>query len=721
MGDIRVLPELITNQIAAGEVVERPVSVVKELMENALDAHATHIRVEVDRGGRDLIRVSDDGDGMSHDNALLCIERYATSKIATADDLFSIATLGFRGEALPSIASVSKMTITTREQGADYGTRLFLSGGKLMEVSEIGAAPGTVVDIRSLYFNTPVRRKFLKTVNTEMGHIADAFAAMAMGAVGVGFSLIHNGRLVKDISCDQALESRVASVLGTDASVQLYPLDLQFNGVGIKGYIAHPAHTRSSSQRIRLFVNGRMVTDKGIVSALLQGFRGRIMKGRFPMAVLFLTLPFDGVDVNVHPSKLQVRFVNGKGVYHAVRRAVSDALVLSEQKDASLVSREMPSAMSTSQKLSSVDVTFAEFDYEFQVPDDQDGISHSQPSVKEGEPGNEIQSKIKFENDSTTVPASLFKWGRSANAENYQKASFFDIEAASDSSLKTHGDTVKKKSDDSLDIKKLSTEAIKIKAGLEDGPVEHGSVEDDVDGGSVEFENKQGKTISPRTELCLSTDAAISNTLADSLDMTPGLKSHARIVGQVLGTYIVIETLEGVVFIDQHAAHERIVYESLRKRSKTFRPPSQHLLVPEVLDLNFSQSALLEKMIPALCELGFDIEPFGGTTFALKAVPAIIDHCDVRQLIQDMVDSIMESGLESGDDAIHGEAWLEDCLVLMACHNSVRANQTMNEVEMADLICRLDECENAFYCPHGRPIRVVWSQRDFERMFKRVV
>ena len=257
--------------------------------------------------------MSDDGDGMSRDNALLCIERYATSKIATADDLFSIATLGFRGEALPSIASVSKMTIITREKDADYGTRLFLSGGKLMEVSEIGAPPGTVVEIRNLYFNTPVRRKFLKTVNTEMGHIADAFSAMAMGAVGVGFSLIHNGRSVKDINADQSLSSRVGLVLGTDAAMKLHPLDLRQDDLWVKGYIADPSHTRAGSQRIRLFVNGRMVTDRGIVSALLQGFRGRIMKGRFPMAVVFLTLPFDGVDVNVHPSKLQVRFVNERG------------------------------------------------------------------------------------------------------------------------------------------------------------------------------------------------------------------------------------------------------------------------------------------------------------------------------------------------------------------------------------------------------------------------
>ena len=657
MVDIRVLPELITNQIAAGEVVERPVSVVKELMENALDAHATHIVVEVDRGGRDLVRVSDDGDGMSRDNALLSIERYATSKIATTADLFSIATLGFRGEALPSIASVSKMTITTREKDADYGTRLFLNGGKLMEVSEIGAPPGTVVEIKSLYFNTPVRRKFLKTVNTEMGHIADAFSAMAMGAVGVGFSLIHNGRSMKEIGVDQSLVSRAEFVLGTDASVLLYPVDLREEGVEIKGYIAGPAHTRSGSQRIRLFVNGRMVTDRGIVSALLQGFRGRIMKGRFPMVVLFITLPFDGVDVNVHPAKLQVRFVNEKGVYDAVRRTVSRALVLSEQKDHPTPSKRGKSAMQAPDSLLSVD---PDHGHRFEAPVVQNSISLE--AVKEGGGKGEIGCNNE-------VPPSLFKWGHTSRNEVHSKNSdFVDPGPSSGKNLEIDGTNVKRSPDDGIHVEKLPAGGIHVK----------GSSNDSQEG-------------------------------------------YIRIVGQVLGTYIVVETVEGVVFIDQHAAHERIVYEQLKKRSKTFSPPSQHLLVPEVLDLNFSQSALLEKMIPALHELGFDIEPFGGTTFALKAVPAIIDHCQVSKLIQDMVDTIMESGLESGEDTIHGQAWLEDCLILMACHNSVRANQTMNGREMEGLESHLDSCENAFYCPHGRPIRVVWSQRDFERMFKRIV
>ena len=665
MADIRILPELITNQIAAGEVVERPVSVVKELMENALDAHATHIKVAVDRGGRDLIRVSDDGDGMSRDNALLSIERYATSKLATAEDLFSIATLGFRGEALPSIAAVSKMTITTREKDADYGTRLFLNGGKLIEVSEIGAPPGTMVEIRNLYFNTPVRRKFLKTVNTEMAHIADAFSAMAMGTVGVGFSLVHNGRLVRNFTWDQPLDSRVKTVLGGEASLVLHPVACQKNDVEIQGFIADPSHTRSGSQRILFFVNGRMVTDKGVLSALLQGFRGRIMKGRFPMAVLFITLPFDGVDVNVHPAKLQVRFVNEKGVYGAVRQAVGQALALAERQQPSL---SKSPRLKDNDPSPSIRRTSASVD---KVP------SYDVPSQISDVQGSAVSEErtMKFHDEEKSVP-SLFQWGGSDRKKKdaFREPSLPEPPQQADPSF--HGDA---------HLTSHADKNISVNVG-----------EDKVKAGNRKGGEQAGK----------------------EKDTT--LDRHMRVVGQVMGTYIIVETMEGVTLIDQHAAHERIVYEQLKRRSKTFRPPSQHLLVPEVLDLNFAQTALLEKMIPALRDLGFELEPFGGTTVVLKSVPALIDHCNVRGLIHDMVDAIMESGLESGDDGSHGEAWLDECLILMACHNSVRANQTMTPKEMEALVHQLDACENAYHCPHGRPIRVMWSQRDFERMFKRI-
>ncbi|SMC79646.1 DNA mismatch repair protein MutL [Desulfocicer vacuolatum DSM 3385] len=680
MGDIRVLPELITNQIAAGEVVERPVSVVKELMENALDAHATHIVVEVERGGRDLIRVSDNGDGMSRDNALLSIERYATSKIATTEDLFSIATLGFRGEALPSIASVSKMTITTREQAADYGTRLFLSGGKLMEVSEIGAPPGTVVEIKHLYFNTPVRRKFLKTVNTEMGHIADAFSAIAMGARGVGFSLIHNGRSVKEIDCDDPLISRVSTVLANDPDLRLHPVRFRDKNIEIRGYVSHPVHTRSSSQRIQIFVNGRMVTDRGIVSALVQAYRGRLMKGRFPLAALFFTIPFDGVDVNVHPAKLQVRFVNEKAVYHAVRESVIHALVSAEKSavasrkcDRDVKSPVAEDALPGGGAEKKMDSASSQ-----ELPPCHDDIE-----VVEESGSGSVEKKI-----GTEFPhPSLFQWGSDSKGGACDNLNTPESFSHSESSLQKEGD-----GDENKDVNWDSKE----NEGVSSDRVSDGGVR------THAFIDDSSELLSVPHEF---------NTL----------REECRIVGQVMATYIIVEKDDGVELIDQHAAHERITYERLKKRSQSFKPPSQQMMVPHVLDFNFSQSVVFKKMIPGLCELGFEIEPFGEKAYAVKSVPAIIDSIDVTGLLHDMVDNLMDSGLADDEGELEKKVWLDACLILMACHHSVRANQALSFKEMEHLVRDLDLCENAFYCPHGRPIRVLWSSKDFQQMFKRIV
>ncbi|MBF0301687.1 MAG: DNA mismatch repair endonuclease MutL, partial [Desulfamplus sp.] len=332
MTEVRILPEIIANKIAAGEVVERPASVVKELVENSLDAEAKRISIEIQKGGSDLIRISDDGHGMSRENALLSIQRHATSKIVNDDDLFSIKTFGFRGEALPSIASVSQFSLITRDAQSESGTRIDISGGKLMDVSETGAPIGTMIEVKNLYFNTPARRKFLKTVNTEMGHIADSVAAFALSSSHVQLRLIHNGRNVKHFSESDDLLSRVGMVLNTDTINELYSIDSAENeysknkGVCITGYITKPSVSRNSSNNILLFVNKRMISDRALVSAILNGYKGRLMKGQFPMAVLFIDIPFDQVDVNVHPAKLQVRFANQSLVFGAVVNAVHNAL-----------------------------------------------------------------------------------------------------------------------------------------------------------------------------------------------------------------------------------------------------------------------------------------------------------------------------------------------------------------------------------------------------------
>lgn len=330
MAAIRILPEIVSNKIAAGEVVERPASVVKELVENAIDAGSDRILVEIDNGGRRLIRVSDNGCGMAHDDALLALERYATSKIFSDSDLFAIRSLGFRGEALPSIAAVSRFTLLTREINAETGTRLTVDGGKLIDVRAAGAPAGTLIEVRQLFFNTPARRKFLKSVNTEMGHIADTLSAMALGWPQTRFKLVHNGRSIQDWPA-AATERRVADVLGRDAGRHLVPLRARTPAAELAGWVCTSRISRATSRGIYIFVNGRFVRDRVVQHALIEAFRGRLMKGRYPLAALFLTVPFDQVDVNVHPTKHQVRFARQREIHDHVARTIAQVIDAAER------------------------------------------------------------------------------------------------------------------------------------------------------------------------------------------------------------------------------------------------------------------------------------------------------------------------------------------------------------------------------------------------------
>jgi DNA mismatch repair protein MutL len=326
MTKIRILPETLSNKIAAGEVIERPASVVKELVENALDAGSTRIIVEVEEGGLSLIQVSDNGSGMSHEDAFLAIERYATSKIATDEDLFAINTLGFRGEALPSIAAVSHFAMITRDADSDSGAEILVEGGKIKSVSEVGAAPGTLIAVKQLFFNTPARKKFLKAISTEMSHIADTVARMALGHPEVQFRLIHNNKVIKSWPLASRHLDRVVDVLGRECGGDLHAVELSRNEVVVSGWVSSPRTTRRTSKGIYVFVNGRYVRDRTIQHAIFEGFAQRLVKGQFPIAAVFIRVPFDEVDVNVHPTKNEVRFVNPHRLHEAVKSAVAQKL-----------------------------------------------------------------------------------------------------------------------------------------------------------------------------------------------------------------------------------------------------------------------------------------------------------------------------------------------------------------------------------------------------------
>lgn len=623
MARIRILPDILANKIAAGEVVERPAAVVKELVENALDAGAGRIVIDIENGGRTLIQVADNGAGMGHDDALLAIERFATSKLHTDADLLAIRTLGFRGEALPSIAAVSKLTLTTREQGAAGGVQVRIEAGKILQVTETGAPQGTLVRVAQLFFNTPARRKFLKTVNTEMGHIADTVSGMALAYPEVHFSLTHNAKAIKQWPRVTEGIERAADVLGPADPLELTALDARDGSLRLTGWIAPARLARNTSRGTFFFVNGRRVRDRIIQHALFEGFHGRLMKGRFPLAVLFLNVPFDQVDVNVHPTKHEVRFADQRGVHDLVQTGVTQALEAAERRLWAVAPPQANGATSYAEPDTHVSVA----DIRAAEPDTGYSALRPVPSSHEKDRGLH-----------TAVTAQA---GDPAEARNTLRRA--------------------------------------------EASPPHGFGRSD----PAQAPGKQQSLWDP-TRL-----------------------SDLTVIGQFHGTYLICQDGDDMVLIDQHAAHERVVFEALGRR--VGRVESQRLLLPETIEVGFAEARALEPFIDELHAMGLEIEPFGGTTFAVKAVPSGIDNCDIADLVRELAQRCLEIGLNADLDKT-----MEACRMVMACHKAVRAKQQMNAVQIRRLLEQLDGCRNPNHCPHGRPTMIRWPLRDIEKAFGRI-
>jgi len=634
MSSIRILPEILSNKIAAGEVVERPASVVKELVENALDAGSTRIVVDIEKGGRSLIRISDNGSGMSPDDALLSIERYATSKIYTHDDLFAIKTLGFRGEALPSIASVSRFSLITRAQGTDAGTEVLIEGGKIKKVSEVGAPFGTMVTVKHLFFNTPARRKFLKQVATEMGHIADVLSSMALGNCRVQFKLLHNGRLIKNWVQAAGPFERVVDILGKDLQHKLYRVTHSDDLLVLDGWVSSPNITRTTSRNIYIFINGRMVKDRVVQHALFDGYAGRIMKGRFPLAVLFLQVPHDTLDVNVHPTKSEVRFAHQKQVHDAIRQAVASTL---RQEDALKWGRE----------------TYPETPRErvnragFHPHREDNAVSGVSEHPAAFQTGMKDRPKIPQRTDASAVLSE-------------------------------------KPVGDDADFKRQTGNAV--------GDTIDGH---DADGALPPFHPMKSDTTQP------------------ALWGRTGF-ADLKVIGQFQDVYILCEAGEDLVMIDQHAAHERILYEHL-KQLRGSKVESQGLLMPEAMEFGYREAGVLERMLPELQTLGVHIEHFGGDTYVIQSMPAVFKGSDIQPLIRDIV----EKWIENRTDA--SKSIMDDTLKIMACHGAIRANQRLTPQEIKTMLKQLDACEQPSNCPHGRPTWIRLDRRFIEKSFKRIV
>lgn len=612
---IRMLPIQVANKIAAGEVVERPASVVKELMENAIDAEATQIDVVAAVGGRKLISVSDNGGGMSRDDALLSMERHATSKIRDVDDIENIRTLGFRGEALAAICSVSRVRLTTGERDSTAGTEIIVSGGTVQDVREGGFPPGTSIEVRDLFFNVPARRKFLRTEQTELFHIRDVFMVHALSHPGIGMSLTVDGRKLYRLAGTERLDDRLRDLFSAELVRQLKPVAFEKDGIRVHGSISVPEMHRADRNEQYVFVNGRPTSPALLNYAIGEGYRGMLAKGRYPSVFLFLVMDPGLVDVNVHPTKREIRFRRPGDVRDAVIAAFQAALTeRGEGRDTLTTSLRLPI-----------------------------------PSSALLPPSETI---LKIDD---LPPSRTFAYPR--------RPLSFDPPA------------------DGLPVDEM-------------------------------FGPKGGPVASP-AGAPIPTSGMMNSGTAGRVSVGGAPWSWCRVLGQIAGFYVVLETEGGMVLMDPRAAHERVLFERLMRSVLDRHVESQTLLIPDTVEMSARDAARVRQNLDLFEELGFGLSEFGGNSFVVDAVPACFEGTPVNTLIADMARSLEQAGLRGGRDA------REDAMAQAACQAAVGCRQHLSLEEIERLVVDLAQCEMPYTSPRGRPTLIFTSLKELHRKFGR--
>jgi DNA mismatch repair protein MutL len=673
MNRVKLLPDHVANQIAAGEVVERPASVVKELVENALDADARKITVEIQAGGRSLVRVTDDGFGMSRDDALLSLERHATSKIQRAEDLASISTMGFRGEALPSIASVSRFSLTTRERddASPEGTQIVINGGKILEVKAAGSAPGTSIEVRQIFFNLPARRKFLRSEETEASHIQHYLTLAALAHPHVAFTFVKDTRTVwqlpaqKSAEQHSALRERLRALLGdvklvevdftatlTDDSPDQRPdetesfetalpageanskFEIRNSKLRVWGFIGTPGVARSSREDQHVFVNRRPVENRGINYALIEGYHNSLMKGRYPVCCLFLELNPAAVDVNIHPAKREVKFHREFEIRKHVAEAVRAALL-----------------------------GFHEGGVRIQNPESRIAPSSAGWGERPREPL------------APTTPGSR-------GLSPHQPPEFFTPALPS------------------------FPQPLKPVPEWPSHPVEQAPL-------------KMGFALPAQSPIAnrQSEISAVPTPphAPEAARPAPLLSVPLRLVGVVGKLYVVLESDRGLVLLDQHAAHERILFEQMRDRlERGDQAPSQKLLLPETIEVSVRDAHFLRGQLAALVRLGVGLNEFGERTFLLDALPPFVKVPDSRRFVLELVDELKAAGAEVNSSRLG-----ESVIVKTVCRHAVKANDPLAGAELENLVENLRRCAMPYTCPHGRPTIIEMNYRELEKKFGR--
>ncbi|MCE0522845.1 MAG: DNA mismatch repair endonuclease MutL [Methylacidiphilales bacterium] len=620
MNRIHLLPEHVANQIAAGEVIERPASVLKELLENSLDAGATQVDVQIGAGGRSLVAVTDNGCGMSKDDALLCLERHATSKLRDSDDLDRIASYGFRGEAIPSIASVSRFRLRTREPDAIAGTEIIIDGGKLRDVHEVGLAPGTQIEVRSLFFNLPARRKFLRTEATESAHIRHTMLLAGLARPDAGFTLTMDEQPAQRWMPGEDLRQRLVSIFGADWIELTVPIEAAGGGLRLRGFIGKPGVSRAARTEELFFINQRPVENRTLHFGLLEGYHNSLMKGRYPVAILFLEMDPSGVDVNIHPAKREVRFHDDFTIRQFVVQSVQEAL---------------------------------------------------------GKVSGAPATKFTFESDVAAV---------------YDRRSNLTLPSAPADLSPDLSQTPSPSLDPALIEQKVS-DGHRPPLHLEREPEPLASQ----------------PTLSLPEEIVAPRAAPRPEPL-----VTNRLGLH--VIGCVAQLYLVAESPEGLVLIDQHAAHERVLFEQMLKRMALQDPASQQLLFPATLEFLPREADFLLAQLETLQQAGVGITRFGPTAFLVDALPAMVKARDVAEFIRTVVTDLQQEGGETRKS----RRLSEEIVAKTVCRHAVKANDALKPAEWDMLLHDLLACDLPYTCPHGRPTMIQLSLAELDKKFGRV-
>ncbi|MBC8462721.1 MAG: DNA mismatch repair endonuclease MutL [Deltaproteobacteria bacterium] len=632
---IKVLPEDIANKIAAGEVVERPASVVKELMENSIDAESTDISIEIQAGGKRLIRVIDNGIGMEREDALLALERHATSKISSADDLMTISTLGFRGEAMPSIASVSRLELITRTADAMQGTKLTVEGGVIRSAQEAGCSPGTRITVNNLFYNVPARLKFLKSESTEMSHIINNVMWAALAHPKIQFKLTHNNRTLIDVRPCDSIAERIHLLYGKEFAENVMEFTTDLPNFPLHSFIGKPEFTKSNRNYQLFFLNSRPIKSKIIGAALGEAMRAMIPKDRYPVAFLFLEMASGEVDVNVHPAKTEVRFRDERMIYGNIVRALQSGI------------------------------------YKHKYIPTVNGQAETTPKVSTDEKRKQIP-KID------QIIEHVLQRQKQETTENLSADEQVPEKPEADESQKPP-------STPEIVVDETETEEFTEHADLPPSPEQPQRIE--------------------APQHIPEADAEI-----ELFDF-----KNVRLKANLFNTYIVAESAEAVLFIDQHAASERVLYERFVEQLHADGIPIQGLLLPVTVELDAAQLTVFRENIELFKKIGFDMEEFGGNTIVARAVPATLPNSATAAAINELIDNL-------SDDASQKEQLLETqeaALITLACHSAAKAGDHLAMEEMVNLIKELAQTSQPFTCPHARPIIISMDKSEFESRFKR--